>query len=70
MDHYADAVFSKPGRCWRLVYEQGDAGRPEHCPEPVVVTGRHRMASGKRISVWSCEGHREGLEDPESVGHR
>jgi hypothetical protein len=19
MDHYADAVFSEPGRCWRMV---------------------------------------------------
>jgi hypothetical protein len=24
----------------------------------------------RQIRVWSCDGHREGLEDPESVGHR
>jgi hypothetical protein len=70
VDHYADAVFSKPGRCWRMVYEHGDAGRPEHCAEPVEWVGNHHLAGGKRIRVWTCECHLEGVERPERVDHR
>ncbi len=38
-DHYAEAVQSKPGQCWR------------------------------RIRVWNCEGHREGVEKPKPWTH-
>ena len=69
MDHYADAVFPEPGRCWRMVQTAG-VGAPDHCSEPVVWVGNHRLSGGKRIRVWSCDGHREGVEEPESVGHR
>jgi hypothetical protein len=30
LDHYADAVFSEPGRCWRMVHTSGAA----YCPIP------------------------------------
>jgi hypothetical protein len=66
-DHYAEAVFSSPGRCWRMVYESGDAGRPEHGTELVTWSGRHTLKGGRRIRVWSCEGH---VEEAERVGHR
>jgi hypothetical protein len=62
LTHYADAVSSEPGQCWRFVYRGPDDGRPMHCPAPVVVTGSHRLTGGKRIPVWSCEGHVEGVE--------
>lgn len=62
MDYYADAVFSEPGRCWRMVYDGEGSGRPMHCPEPVVWVGNHRLAGGRQIRVWSCDGHREGVE--------
>ena len=61
-DHYADAVFSEPGRCWRMVYDGEGSGRPMHCSEAVVVAGRRTLRGGRRIPVWSCEGHREGVE--------
>jgi hypothetical protein len=32
--------------------------------------GYHHFSTGKRIKVWSCDVHREGLEEPESAGHR
>jgi len=69
VDHYADAVFSEPGRCWRMVQQAG-VGAPDHCSDPVVWVGNHRLSGGKRIRVWSCEGHREGVEQPERVDHR
>jgi hypothetical protein len=53
-----------------MVYESGDAGRPEHCSEPVVWVGNHRLSGGEQIRVWSCEGHREGVEKAERVDHR
>jgi hypothetical protein len=28
VDHYAEAVFSERGRCWRFVYRGPDNGRP------------------------------------------
>jgi hypothetical protein len=64
MDHFADAVFAAPGRCWRLVTDF--AGRPDHCTEPVIWTGRHRLSgrNGKMLRVWSCEGHVEGAIEP------
>jgi hypothetical protein len=66
-DHFAESVFAAPGRCWRLVTDF--AGRPEHCTEPVTVTGRTRLAgrNGKVLQVWSCEGHGEGLRDATAV---
>ena len=33
LDHYADAVFSEPGRCWRMVYDGEGSGRPR-CTAP------------------------------------
>jgi len=47
--HFADSVF---------------AGRSDHCSEPVAWTGRIRLSGrdGRVLRVWSCEGHREGLE--------
>lgn len=62
MDHFADSVFAEPGRCWRLVTDF--AGRPDHCPEPVVWVGRTRLSGrdGKLLRLWSCQGHAEGLE--------
>jgi hypothetical protein len=35
-----------------------------------VWAGTTRLKGGKRIPVWSCEGHREGVDDTERVGHR
>jgi hypothetical protein len=68
VDHYADAVFSEPGRCWRMVQMPG-VGAPDFCSEPVVWVGNHRIVGGKQIRVWSCEGHVEGVEEAERVGH-
>jgi hypothetical protein len=64
VDHYADAVFSEPVRCWRMVHDGEGSGRPTFCEEPVIVTGFTRLATGKRIPVWSCDGHLEGVEEP------
>jgi hypothetical protein len=65
--HFADSVFAAQGRCWRLVTDF--AGRPTHFDEPVFWTGRTRLSgrNGKVPRVWSCQGHREGLERAEAV---
>jgi hypothetical protein len=68
MDHYADAVFSEPGRCWRMVADATGSGRLRHCHEPVEWTGYSRLEGGRRIPVWSCEGHREGIEEATEWG--
>jgi len=60
--HYADCVFSEPGRCWRFVASPDGTGRPDFCPEPVVCSGTTRLKGGRRIPVWSCERHRDGVE--------
>jgi hypothetical protein len=70
LDHHADAVFSEPGRCWRMVHRSDAEGQATHCPEPVVWVGDHRLKGGKRIRVWSCDGHVEGVEKRERVAHR
>ena len=67
MDHYAEVCFSEPGRCWRFVYDGEGSGRPMHCPEPLRWRGTTGLKGGKRIPVWSCEGHREGVEESKRV---
>jgi hypothetical protein len=69
LDHSESAVFSEPGRCWRLIQTAG-VGAPDHCSEPVVWVGNYHLVGGEKIRVWSCDMHREGLEQAESVGHR
>jgi hypothetical protein len=54
-NHYADAVFSEPGRCWRMVHDGEGSGRPTFWEEPVVWVGNHQLVGGKQIRVWSCE---------------
>ena len=56
MDHYAEAFYVEPGRCWRMVYEPDGSGRPTHCPEPVEWRGRYRNRQGWHV-VDSCDGH-------------
>jgi hypothetical protein len=70
MDHYAECVFSKPGQCWRMISNPDGTGRPNQCPEHVVWAGNHSLAGGKRIRVWTCDGHLEGVDRPERVVHR
>jgi len=38
--------------------------------EPVVWVGSNTLEGGGRVRVWSCEGHREGVEKPERMAHR
>ncbi len=45
-----------PGRCFRMVGQEGDAG-PTHCPQPVVWRGPWLAPSGSRYQVEACEGH-------------
>jgi hypothetical protein len=53
-----------PDICWRMV-SRGPGYRvdtPTDCPESVKWTGR-TMVGRKRMRLWSCAGHVEGLED-------
>jgi hypothetical protein len=71
MDHYANAVRAEPGVCWRMV-SRGPGYRvdtPTDCPESVKWTGR-TMVRRKRMRLWSCAGHVEGLEDLRPVRTR
>ena len=67
LDHFAESVFAEPGCCWRM--ETDFAGRPEHCAEPIVWEGRTRLRgpNGKMLRVWSCDGHRQGLESAQPL---
>ncbi len=62
-DHYAEAVFSERGRCWRFVIKPGE-GQPMHCPAPVTHKGRFKLRGGRWVAVWSCEGHLFGVIEP------
>jgi hypothetical protein len=39
-------------------------------PERVVCAGFAKLKGGRRIRVWSCDGHVEGVEQAERVIHR
>jgi len=71
VEHYAEAVRGEPGQCFRMVSQPPgyQAGSPTDCLEPVVWIGR-RMVGKKRMRLWSCEGHVDGLEDLRPVGKR
>jgi len=42
--------------------EPDGTGRPTHCLEPVTWVGNHHRVGGKRLRVWSYEGHLEGVD--------
>ena len=68
MDHYANAIRAEPGICWRMV-SRGPGyrmGSPTDCPEPVRWVG-NAMVGKRRMRLWSCEGHVEGLDGPRSI---
>jgi hypothetical protein len=64
MDPYANAVGAEPNRCWRMVGRPPgpQVGSPTDCEEPVVWVGQ-AVVGKKRMRLWSCAGHLEGLED-------
>jgi hypothetical protein len=69
VDHYANAVRAEPRVCWRMV-SRGPGYRvdtPTDCPEPVRWVGR-AMVGRKRMRLWSCGGHVEGLSHLWPVG--
>jgi hypothetical protein len=47
-----------------MVLDDSGAGRLTHCAEPVSWVGRTRLngRNGRVLQVWSCEGHKEGLD--------
>jgi hypothetical protein len=55
--YYAEAFSPLPGRCFRLVASQGEAG-----PTPLLRAGgwrgSWRAPKGRRYRVEACEGHR------------
>ena len=71
MDYYANAVRAEPSICWRMVSRPPGyrMGSPMVCPESVRWIGR-AMVGKKRMRLWSCDGHAEGLEDLRSLTHR
>ena len=62
MDHYSNAVFSEPGRCWRFISSPDGTGRPDFCPSRSCAkdSPSSRVAGESRLS--SCEGHSEGSD--------
>jgi len=50
--------------------EPGRHGATDALPRVGGWVGNHHLAGGKRIRVWTCEGHLEGVERPERVDHR
>ncbi len=40
-----------------FVYWALDDGRPMLCPNPVTRISTTRMAEGRHVRVWSCDGH-------------
>jgi hypothetical protein len=62
MEHYANAVWAEPWLCWRMV-SRGPGfrmGSPTDRPEPVRWMGR-AMVGKRRMRLWSCDGHVDGL---------
>jgi hypothetical protein len=57
--YFAESFSPLPGRCFRLVGDDG--GRPSHCPEPVRWSGTFRAPDGRRYRAQACDGHRDAL---------
>ena len=71
IDYYANAIRAEPGVCWRMV-SRGAGYRvdtPTDCPEPVRWVGR-TMVGRKRMRLWSCCRHVEGLAQLHAVESR
>jgi len=47
-----------------MIYDAEGSGRPTFCTEPVIWQGRYKLSGehSKWIPVWSCETHREGVQ--------
>lgn len=69
--HYANAKRIERGVCWRMVSRPPGyrVDTPTDCLEPVRWVGRS-MVGKRRINLWSCEGHSEGLEELNPVPHK
>jgi hypothetical protein len=50
LSHYAEVVFSEPGRCWRMIQTAG-AGSPDPCSEPVAWVGNFLLASWEKTNL-------------------
>jgi hypothetical protein len=62
--HYANAVRAEPGICWRMI-ARPDGFRvdtPTACPLPVAWSG-YALVGARRMRLWSCDRHAEGLDD-------
>jgi hypothetical protein len=61
-DHYCEAFFVQPGRCWRMVMNPDGTGHPMHCPELVEWRGRFKDGRGRwHLHVESRDGLADGL---------
>jgi hypothetical protein len=58
-DHYADAVFSEPGRCWRMVQKPGVGARTRPSVR-AATTGR--VWKRETIEKWARSTGRDILE--------
>lgn len=70
LPHSAEAVYSEPGQCWRMVHENGDAGRPEFCAEPVVWAGYTRRPVASDYWCGAATDIARDSTSRESVRHR
>lgn len=61
-NYYAEAFFSEPGRCFRMV-SSSTHGSPMHCPQPVEFQGQFQDSTGKWHDVWSCFDHSGDLSE-------
>jgi hypothetical protein len=52
--YYAEAFSPLPGRCFRMVAQQGEAG-PTYCPEPVAWRGSWRAPNGRRYRIEAAK---------------
>jgi hypothetical protein len=64
--YHAKAFFVMPGRCFRMVSGDGEAG-PTHCPNTRVWRGRFQATDGRWYTVDACNGHRGPLHDPRAI---
>src|SRR5664280_719134 len=71
LEHYANAVRAEPNRCWRMASRPPgpQVGSPADCEEPVRRVGR-AVVGRRRMRMWSCDGHVEGLDDLRRLGPR
>ena len=59
--YVANVIHPRPGGCFRWVYGNGRNDYPAPCPASAIWRAVVLDPKGRRVDVYSCDEHTEGL---------